>query len=124
MILVPVREDDGVDAARRLAQVGEVGQHEVDAGHLVAREREPAVDQDAALALLDDAEVVADLAEAAERDDAYEIAHAAAVRPLAVKGGAQHGALLVGRLDQRQPGRAHAEPDELERRLERNRDWS
>ena len=45
-----------------LAQVGEVGQHEVDAEHLVAREREAAVDQDAALALLDDAQVVADLA--------------------------------------------------------------
>ena len=83
VILVAVREDHGVDAARGLAQVCEVGQHEVDARHLVAREREAAVDQHAALALLDHAEVVADLAEAAERDDAYEIAHAAAVRPLA-----------------------------------------
>ena len=69
----------------RLAQVGEVGEHEIDARHLVAREREAAVDQDAALALLDDAQVVADLAEAAERDDAYDVAHAAAVRPLAAR---------------------------------------
>ncbi len=83
VILVAVREDDRVDAARRVAQVGEVGQDEVDAGHLVAREREAAVDQDAALALLDDAQVVADLAQAPERDDAYDVAHAAAVRPLA-----------------------------------------
>ena len=85
VILVPVREDDGVDAARGLAQVGEVGQDEIDAGHLVAREREAAVDQDAALALLDHAEVVADLAQAAERDDAYDVSHAAAVRPRAAR---------------------------------------
>ena len=83
VIFVAVREDDGVDAAGCLAQVGEVGEHEVDARHLVAREREPAVDQDAALALLDHAEVVADLAQATERDDANDVVHAAAVRPLA-----------------------------------------
>ena len=85
VVLVAVREDDRVDAAGRVAQVGEVGQDEVDARHLVAREREAAVDQDAALALLDDAQVVADLAQAPERDDAYDVAHAAAVRPLAAR---------------------------------------
>ena len=121
VILVAVREDHGVDAAGRLAQVGEVGQHEVDAGHLVAREGEAAVDQDAALALLDHAEVVADLAEAAERDDAYDVAHAAAVRPLAARAERSTARCSSVASTRGSRGRARAEPDELERGLERDR---
>ena len=121
MILVAVREDDRVEAAGRVAQVGEVGQHEVDAEHLVAREREAAVDQDAALALLDHGHVVADLAEAAERDDAYDSLIAAAVRPLAARAERGDGASLVGRLDQRQARPADAVAEQLERGLDRDR---
>ena len=55
-------------------EVGDVGQDEVDAEVLVAREREPGVDDDDVAAVLVDGHVLADLAEAAERDDAQ--AHA------------------------------------------------
>ena len=63
-----------VDAVGVLAQVGEVGQHEVDAVHVGTGEHQPAVDeQDAAVvadALLDRHAVAADLPEPAEEDDA------------------------------------------------------
>ena len=75
VILVAVREDDGPQRARRVAQVAEVGQHEVDAHHLVAREAETRVDQDALAVLLDHGHVLADLAETAERDDPDGAAH-------------------------------------------------
>ena len=67
VVLVAVREDDARDAL--VAQVAEVGQDEVDAEVLVAREREPGVDDDDLAAVLVDGHVLADLAEAAERDD-------------------------------------------------------
>ena len=46
MVLVPVREHDCPDLALTLAQVLEVGQNEVDAEVLVAREGEAGVDDD------------------------------------------------------------------------------
>ena len=49
-------------------QVAEVGEDQVDAEVLVAREREPRVDHDRLPAELEDGHVLADLAEAAERD--------------------------------------------------------
>ena len=52
----------------RSLQVAEVGQDQVDAEVLVAREREPGVDDDRLAADLEDGHVLADLAEAAERD--------------------------------------------------------
>ena len=76
VILVPVRQDDRPQRAGSVAQVAEVGQHEVDAHHLVAREAEPRIDQDALAVLLDHGHVLADLAEAPERDDAHRPAHA------------------------------------------------
>ena len=69
VVLVPVREHDRAQS-RALAQVREVGQDEVDAEVLVAREREAGVDDDDLVAELVDGHVLADLAEAAERDDA------------------------------------------------------
>ena len=51
------------------AQVGKVRQDEVDAEVLVAREREPGVDDDDGAVGLVHGHVLADLAEAAERDD-------------------------------------------------------
>ena len=76
MILVPVREDDGVDAA--VAQIADVRQDEVDAEMLVARECEARVDDDDLVAVLVDGHVLADLAEAAQWDDPQ--AHARSVR--------------------------------------------
>src|SRR5437764_244773 len=76
VILVAVREDHRPHLGRALAQVGVVGQHEVDAQMLVARERETGVDHDDLAAELEGGHVLADLAEAAERNDAE---HCAAV---------------------------------------------
>ena len=69
VILVAVREDDGAHHLLAVAEVREVGQDEVDAEMLVAREREPGVDDDDRSVRLVDGHVLADLAEAAERDD-------------------------------------------------------
>ena len=69
VILVPVREHDRAHHLLPLAEVREVGQDEVDAEMLVAREREPGVDDDDRAVGLVDGHVLADLAEAAERND-------------------------------------------------------
>ena len=72
-----VREHDRLDVLGALAQVGEVGQHEVDAEHLGRREAQADVDDDDAAVVLDDGHVLADLAEPAERKDAQRAgAHA------------------------------------------------
>ncbi len=77
VILVAVGDDDRLDVVDPLAQVREVRQHEVDAHHLGGREAQPAVDHDDAVAVLDDGEVLPDLADASEREDAQLAAHAA-----------------------------------------------
>ena len=81
---------------------------------LVPREREPRVDDDDLAAVLEDGHVLADLAEAAERDDAD------AIHPLSVgaaaaldaggleqleplEAAADRLALVLGRVDERQP---------------------
>ncbi len=76
VILVPVRDDDRLDLGRPLAQVGEVGQHEVDADHLRGREAQSHVDDDDPAVVFDDRHVLTDLAEPAERQDAQLAAHA------------------------------------------------
>ena len=68
VILVGVREDHREHVA--VAQVAEVGEDEVDAEVLVAREREAGVDDDRLAAELEDGHVLPDLAESAERDHA------------------------------------------------------
>ena len=79
MVLVAVRQDDGVDAA--VAQVADVREDGVHAEVLVAREGEPGVDDDDLVAVLVDGHVLPDLAEAAERDDA-ERAHGRSLCPV------------------------------------------
>ena len=75
MVLVGVREQDGVQLARMVLEVGEVRQDEVDAEVLVARERQAGVhDDDLALALVD-GHVLADLAEPAEGHDPAGCVH-------------------------------------------------
>ena len=80
VVLVAVGDDDRLDVVDVLAQVGEVRQHEVDAHHLGGREAQPAVDHDDRAVVLDDGHVLADLADAPEREDAQGAAHAVAAR--------------------------------------------
>ena len=75
VILVAVGDDDRLDAVDALAQVGEVGQHEVDAELLGGREAQARVDDHDAALVLDDRHVLADLAHASEREDAQFAAH-------------------------------------------------
>ena len=75
VILVPVREDDCAQATLALAQVREVGEDEVDAEVLVARERESCVDDHRVVSDLEDGHVLPDLAEPAERDDPAGVGH-------------------------------------------------
>ena len=70
MVLVAVRDDDRLDVPGPLAQVGEVGQHEVDADHLRSREAQADVDHDDAPVVLDDRHVLADLPQSPEGQDA------------------------------------------------------
>ena len=67
MVLVAVGEDDRLDVVDAVAQVGEVRQDEVDAEHLGRREHQAGVDDDDPAVVLDDGHVLADLAQAAER---------------------------------------------------------
>ena len=67
VILVRVGQHDREHLAS--LQVAEVGEDQVDAEVLVAGKREPRVDHDRLAADLEDGHVLADLAEAAERDD-------------------------------------------------------
>ena len=70
VILVAVGDDERLDRVDVLAQVREVRQDEVDAHHLGGREAQAAVDDDDPAVVLDDREVLADLADASEREDA------------------------------------------------------
>ena len=71
VILVRVRQDDGTN--RAVVEVAEVRQDQVDAEMLVAREREPGVDDDHLAGDLEHGHVLADLAEAPERDDPQDV---------------------------------------------------
>ncbi len=70
MVLVAVGEDHRLDPIGVVAQIGEVGEHQIDAGHVGIGEHDPAVEDDDASVDLDAGAVAADLAEAAEEDDA------------------------------------------------------
>jgi hypothetical protein len=76
MILVAVRDHDRLDVVGPLAQIGEVGQHEIDPKHVGGREPESGVDDDDPAAVLDDGHVLADLAEAAEGQYPQPATHA------------------------------------------------
>ena len=70
VVLVGVREDHPPHLLAPREQGREVGDDVVDAGHLVVGEHETAVDGQEVLAGLEQHHVEADLAEAAEREDA------------------------------------------------------
>ena len=70
MVLVGMGDQERLDVGAALLEVGDVGDDEVDAEHLLVGEHEPAVDDDDVVAVLEDVHVLADLPHPAERDDA------------------------------------------------------
>ena len=70
VVLVGVGDEERLDLGAVLLEVGDVGDDEVDAEHLLVREHESAVDDDDVVAVLEDVHVLADLPHPAERDDA------------------------------------------------------
>ena len=117
VVLVAVREHDAADHLRALDEIREVREDEVDAEVLVAREREPGVDDDDRALGLVDGHVLPHLAEAAEGDDPADtqatrcdrLEHAG---PL--EAGADLRELVVGRLDHRQPIAADLVAEEID----------
>jgi hypothetical protein len=83
VIFVPVSDDDCADVLLVVAQVTEIGQHEVDAEMLVPWEGQPRVDDDDPLVGLDDHHVLPHFAEAAERDQSGRSGHSAQCSRLA-----------------------------------------
>ena len=73
VVLVTMGGDAAHDAIGVLAQVGEVGQHEVDAQHVEVGEHEPAVDEHDRAVDLDARAVAADLSESSEEGDADRV---------------------------------------------------
>ncbi len=69
MILVGVSDQEGADLLSVLAQVGDVGDHQIDPEHLLIGEHESTVDDDDVVAILEDVHVLADLPHASEGDD-------------------------------------------------------
>ena len=75
VILVAVRQEDGANRLATLGEIREVGEDQVDPEVLVAREREPGVDDQRGPVGLEYGHVLADLTEAAERDDSGTSGH-------------------------------------------------
>ena len=72
VVLVRVREDDGANVRSAISEVRVVGQDEIHSEVLVAREREPRVDDDDRAFGLVGSHVLPHLAEAAEGNDAAD----------------------------------------------------
>ena len=87
VVLVAVGEDDRVDVVQARADVVEVRQDQVDAGLVVLGEQHAAVDDEQPAGVLEDRHVAADLAEAAERDDAEAAVGAAGAAAAGVTAG-------------------------------------
>ena len=72
VVLVRVGEEHAFDAIRVVAHVGEIGKHEVDAGHVLVGEHEPAVDQQDPVIYLEAQTVAPDLTEPTQEHDAND----------------------------------------------------
>ena len=72
VVLVTVGQHDRLHVRGAIAQVGEVGQHEVDAQLVGRGEHQARVDDDDRPVVLDDGHVLPDLAQPAERQDAQD----------------------------------------------------
>ena len=75
MVLVRVREDDGANVRSPISEVRVVGQDEIHSEVLVAREREPRIDDDEVALAIEDGQVLTDLTQAAERHDSARFRH-------------------------------------------------
>jgi hypothetical protein len=75
VVLVAVGDDRPVDPVGVVAQVGEVGQHQVDPEHVHVGEHQADVEQQDAPADLDAGAVAPDLAQAAEERDRDRLSH-------------------------------------------------
>ena len=73
VVLVGVGDEERLDLGAVLLEVGDVGDDEVDAEHLLVGEHQPAVDDDDVVAVLEHVHVLADLPHPAERDDAERL---------------------------------------------------
>src|SRR5215217_6273461 len=73
VVLVTVREDDALQLACVLPQVGKVGQHQVDPWHLLVRERHSGVNQDNTAPLAHGGHVLADLTQPSEGYDLQDL---------------------------------------------------
>ena len=70
VVLVGVGDEERPHVLAALLEIGDVGDDEVDAEHLLVGEHEAAVDDDDVVAVLEHVHVLADLPHPAERDDA------------------------------------------------------
>ncbi len=73
VVLVGMGDEERLDLVPAFLEVRDVRDDEVDAEHLLVGEGEPAVDDDDRVAVLDDGQVLADLANATQRDDAQRL---------------------------------------------------
>ena len=77
VVLVGVREHHALDPVGVLPQIREVGQDEIDAGHVGIGEHQPAVDDEDASLDLEAEAVPPDLPQPAEKDEPHFLAHRA-----------------------------------------------
>jgi hypothetical protein len=80
MVLVGMREDHGPDAVAALGEVRHVREDQVDAQMLVPREGQTGVDDDDLAVEVVDSHVLADLADATERNDSQGLCHQGILR--------------------------------------------
>ena len=73
VVLVGMGDEERLDVGAALLEIGDVGDDEVDAEHLLVGEHQAAVDHDDLVAVFEDVHVLADLAYPAERDDAERL---------------------------------------------------
>ena len=68
MVLMTVGDEDRADLVALLAQIGDVGQDEIDAELLFVRESDAAVDDDHVVLGFEDEHILADLGDTAEEN--------------------------------------------------------
>src|SRR5258706_2369178 len=71
VILMPVGNEEATNAVKLVCEVGDVGNDEINAQHLLIWEHQPGVDDDDVFAIFDRHHVLANLAQAAQWHDAY-----------------------------------------------------
>ena len=70
MVFVPVRNDDAAEPILLVFQIGDIGNYQVDAQHVVFGKHHTGVDEDDIVAVFKHHTVLGDFAQAAQGDDA------------------------------------------------------